>query len=192
MNLARSWPLALVAILGSTAAHADRYRLDPVHTQVLFFVDHLGYSKSEGEFRELEGSFVFDPANWPGSSVELRVRTASIDMGDADWEKHMRSRDFFAVDAFPEMTFRSREVAGFSDRKGRIYGDLTLLGVTRPVVVDFTFNKAAVHPKTGKYVAGFSGTTTLRRSEFGMSYGLPFIGDEVEIRLEVEGIREDG
>jgi len=191
MSRTRRWSLTIAALLMSAAAHADRYRIDPVHTQVLFFVDHLGYSKSEGEFRQFEGKFTFDPAQWADASVELRVHTASIDMGDAEWEKHMRSKDFFAAEAFPEMTFRSREVKQFSERQGRIYGDLTLLGVTQPVVIDVTFNKAAVHPKTGKHVAGFSGKTSLRRSDFGMNYGLPFIGDEVEIRLEVEGIRED-
>jgi polyisoprenoid-binding protein YceI len=133
---------------------------------------------------------VFDPADWASAAVEVTIPTATVDLDDEKWNEHMRSRDFFHVASYPEMRFRSARVLQTGERAGRVYGDLTLLGVTRPVVIDVTFNKAGVHPKTGAYVAGFSGRTTLRRSEYGMSYGLPFIGDEVEVRLEVEGIRE--
>jgi polyisoprenoid-binding protein YceI len=181
-----------VAVLLATSASADRYRFDKAHTQILFFVDHLGFSKSQGEFHDYDGHFVFDPEDWAKSAVDVRIRTASIDMDDEPWDKHMRSRDFFHVDAYPEMRYRSLEVAKLGESNGRAYGELTLLGVTRPVVLDVTFNKAGKHPKTGDYVAGFSARTTVKRSEFGMNYGLPFVGDEVEVRLEVEGIREGG
>ena len=169
---------------------ADRYRFDKIHTQVIFFVDHLGFSKSQGEFHDYDGTFVFDPADWPGSSVEVSIRTASLDMDDPEWDNHLRGKDFFDVGRFPDMRFRSTRVERTGEHEGRVEGELTLLGVTRPVTLDIRFNKAAVHPKTGQYVAGFSGHATVKRSDFGMTYGLPFVGDDVEVRLEVEGLRE--
>ena len=170
----------------------DSYDFDRAHTQILFFVDHLGFSTSQGEFLDYDGHFAFDPEDWSRSSVAIDIRTASVDMDDYDWDKHMRSKDFFHVDQYPVMSFRSTRVEQTGEKQGRILGDLTLLGVTRPVTLEFTFNKAGVHPISKAYVAGFSAKTAIRRSEFGMKYGLPMIGDHVDIRLEVEGLRRQG
>jgi len=170
---------------------ADQYGFDKVHTQILFFVDHLGFSRSVGEFHDYEGGFVFDPEDWAAGSVEVTIRTASIDLDDPEWETHLRSKDFFRVDEFPEMRFRSTSVEAVGERQARVHGDLTLLGVTRPVTLDVHFNKAGIHPKSKKYVAGFSARALVKRSEFGMDYAVPMVGDEVEVVLEVEGIRQE-
>ena len=182
--------LALLGFSGSAVSAMGHYGFDKAHTQILFFVDHLGFSKSQGEFRDFDGRFLFDPEDWSRSSVEVDIRTASVDMDDYEWDKHLRSKDFFDVGQYPIMSFRSTRVEQTGENQGRIFGKLTLLGVTRPVTLNFTFNKAGVHPMSKEYVAGFSATAVIRRSEFGMKYGLPMVGDQVDIRLEVEGLRK--
>lgn len=183
--------VALLLSLGiGSAQAADRYRFDTVHTQILFFVSHLGFSKSEGEFLDFDGSFTFDAANPADSTVEVIVQTASISMDDADWDAHMKNEDFFDVDKHPTMTFRSTHVETADGQTGKVHGELTLLGITRPLVLDVSFNRTGVHPFSKEFVAGFSGTAQLKRSDFGMRYGLPVLGDDVEIRLEIEGIRQ--
>ena len=182
----------VLTMLGAGSANAalERYTFDPVHTQVLFFVSHLGFSHSAGKFLAFDGGFSFDPDSWTTSSVDVGIRTASINMDDQKWEKHLRSPDFFDVEKYPIMRFKSTKVEQTGEHQALIHGDLTLLGVTRPVTLETTFNKAGVHPKNKNYVAGFSARTMVKRSEFGMKYGVPMLGDDVEVRLEVEGIRQ--
>ena len=186
------WALGwLAACFWLPAYSADQYAFDKVHTQVLFFVDHLGFSRSVGEFHDYEGGFVFDPEDWAVGSVDVSIRTASIDMDDAEWDKHLRSPDFFHVERFPDMRFKSTRVEAVGAKDAKVHGELTLLGVTRPVTLEVRFNKAGVHPKSKQYVAGFSARTLIKRSEFGMSYAVPMVGDDVEVVLEVEGIRQE-
>tara|TARA_B100001989_G_scaffold246381_2_gene217215 strand:+ start:779 stop:1402 length:624 start_codon:yes stop_codon:yes gene_type:complete len=193
--------LTIMAILcGATASPAfaedtktgpEHYEFDTVHTQIIFFVDHVGFSKSEGEFTDFGGHYILDRKNPENSSVEVTIDTASIDMDDEKWDAHMKNEDFFNVEKFPEMTFKSTGVNVTGDNTAEITGDLTLLGVTKPVTLNVTHNKSDKHPFSGKFVSGFSATANLKRSEFGMNYGLPAIGDDVEIRIEVEGIRKE-
>lgn len=185
--------IVLVASLNAFAAAqaTDTYAIDPVHTQVLFFVNHLGYSNSQGEFLKFDGSYRFHRADWGGASVNVTIDTASLSMNDDAWDKHLKSPDFFNVEKYPQMSFRSTKVEKIGDNTGRIDGELTLLGVTKPVTLDVRFNKAAEFPMNKKFKSGFSATTTIKRSEWGLSYGVPFgIGDDVDIRLEVEGFRQ--
>jgi polyisoprenoid-binding protein YceI len=176
--------------VGAPAGAAERYVLEKPHTQILFFVDHLGFSKSQGEFHDFDGEFTFDTEDWSNSAVEVTIRTHSVDMDDHAWDKHLRNEDFFHVNKYPTMTFRSTRVEQTGERTGQVHGELTLLGETRPVTLDFTFNKAGEHFISKQWIAGFSAHTTIKRSDFGMTYGLPAVGDEVAIRLEVEGIRQ--
>ena len=170
---------------------ADSYAFDKVHTQIMFSVSHLGFSFSTGSFTVFDGGFTFDEAKPESSTVNVTIDTDSITLHDDKWEEHMKSEDFFNVAAFPTMTFKSTLAEKTGDNTGRLTGDLTLLGVTKPVTLDVIFNKGAVHPYSKQYVAGFSATGALKRSDFGMVYGLPGIGDEVNITLEVEGIRNE-
>ncbi len=169
---------------------ADTYVFDTVHSQILFFADHLGFSKSQGEFLTFDGGFTFDEANPADATVKVAIQTASIDMDNQKWNDHMKNADFFDVEKFPTMTFTSTAVKPLENNRLEIVGDLTLLGVTRPVVLDTRLNKVGVHPRNGKTIAGFSATTTVKRSDFGMTYGVPAIGDDIEIRLEIEGVRQ--
>lgn len=179
-------------IIAATPAKAElhEYRFDKKHTQILFFVDHLGFSKSQGEFHEYDGTIQFDKDNPENSSVNVTIQTESIDMDDTEWDNHMKNEDFFHVEDYPTMTFESTDIEVTGENTGKITGDLTILDTTREVTLDTTFNKAGKHPYSGDYVAGFSAETQIKRSDFGMEYGLPGIGDTVNIRLEVEAIRK--
>lgn len=185
----------LLALLGfmvfTTPAQAqiERYEFDKAHTQILFFVDHLGFSTSQGEFHDYDGFFEFDRTKPENSKVEVTIQTASIDMDDEKWNNHMKNEDFFDVEKFPTMTFKSTDIDVTGENTAKITGDLTILETTKPVTLDVTFNKAGVHPFNQKYVAGFSSTSSLKRSDFGMTYGLPLIGDKVDLMIEVEGFR---
>jgi len=179
----------LLILFVSPNVLADDYKLEPVHTQILFFGDHLGFSKSQGEFLQFDGTFSFDPENPKASIVQVTIQTSSIDMDNQKWNDHMMNEDFFDVEKFPTMTFKSTHVENISENNMDIVGDLTMLDVTHHVTLKVTHNKSGVHPFSGKYIAGFSATTTIKRSMFGMTYGLPALGDDIEVRLEVEGIK---
>lgn len=172
-------------------AQIEKYNFDKAHTQILFFVNHLGFSMSQGEFLDYDGHFIFDRGEPSKSSVQVQIMTESIDMDDEKWDEHLKSADFFNVEKFPTMTFDSKNIEVTGDNTANITGDLTMLGVTKPVTLAVTYNKSGVHPFSGKYVSGFSATGTVKRSDFGMTYGLPGVADEVQLRLEVEGIRNE-
>ncbi len=174
-----------------SSANAANYALEPVHTQILFFCDHLGFSKSQGEFLKFKGHFSFYPYYPAASKALVSIYTTSIDMDNGKWNDHMRNKDFFDVEKFPSIEFNSTRVEVLSDKQANVHGELTMLGQTHPVILHVTHNKSAVHPFSDKYVAGFSASTTIKRSTFGMTYGLPALGDEIEIRLEIEGERID-
>lgn len=180
---------AFGAMIAPASAAVEKYEIEKPHTQILFFADHLGFSHSMGKFTDHEGTIQFDTENPANSSVEISIKTDSLTLNDEKWDAHLKNADFFDVEKFPEMTFKSTNIEVTGEKTAKITGDLTLLGVTKPVILDTTFNRAAKHSFSNKYVAGFSATTTIKRSEFGMNYGLPLIGDEAEIRLEVEAIR---
>ncbi len=182
--------LIVFSFMASPALAADRYTFDTAHTQILFFVSHLGFSQSQGEFLDYDGHFTFESDDWSNSEVNVDIKTASVDMDLADWDEHLRSEDFFHVTEYPTMSFTSREVEKTGEQTGTIHGDLTLLGTTQPVTLDVTFNKAGKHPISGKYVAGFSAETVIDRTAYGMDYGAGMIGNDVTVRLEVEGFRQ--
>ena len=181
-------PAVLAAtLLAATAARAEpaTYRIDPVHTQVLFFASHLGFSRSMGRFPDVAGTFTFDPDDLAAAQVDVTIDVASLYLGDDAWQKKMLSNEFFAAEKFPEATF-----VGTSFDGRVLKGDLTLRGVTKPVELKVRINRVGRHTYSFDYVAGFSATGRLRRSDFGMTRLLPAVGDEVELRLEIEGIRE--
>ncbi|MCB1681162.1 MAG: polyisoprenoid-binding protein [Rhodospirillales bacterium] len=170
-------------------AETEQYAFDKLHTQIIFFVSHLGYSHSEGKFLDFDGGFTFDRTDPSKSSVEVTINTAGLNMDDQKWDDHLKSADFFDVEKFPTMTFKSTNVEVTGDDTANITGDLTLLGVTKPVTLAVKHNKSGKHPFGDKYVSGFSATATIKRSDFGMKYGLPLLGDDVDIHIEVEGDR---
>ncbi|MDE1151696.1 MAG: YceI family protein [Micavibrio sp.] len=181
----------LPVVAQAAEAKPDRYIYDPVHTQIEFRADHLGFSHPTGRFLKFTGGFTFDPAAPESAEVHISIDPASLDMGSNDWQRAMTGSEFLDVAKYKEITFKSTKILRTGDKTGKMTGDLTIHGVTRPVTLDVTYNKSGTHPYNKNYLAGFSATATLKRSDYGMTFGLPGIGDVVEISLQVEGIRQD-
>ena|SRR5450432_2565953 len=183
--------LALFVLLaGAAPASASDYRFDPVHTQILFAVNHLGFSRPQGRLHVKSGFIHFDENAWPEAKVEAVIDTTSLDMGDAAWNAKLRSWEFFGAEKHPTAQFVSTGIEKTGERSGVVHGRLTLLGVTHPLDLEVTFNRAGMDSYSLHYTAGFSATATLKRSDFGMRKYLPDIGDEVTIHIEAEGLRD--
>jgi polyisoprenoid-binding protein YceI len=185
-------PLTLVvafisAFVLSTNAD-DTFKVDPVHSFVLFSVQHLGIANSYGRFNDISGTVVFDKDNPSKSSVELSVPVESLDTHNSIRERSLKSPDFFDTKQFPTMTFKSTKVEGSGDTL-KVAGDLTIHGVTKPLTVDF---KKGGEGKGvfGEMRGGGETRFTIKRSDFGMNFQQGAIGDEVTIILSVEGIKK--
>jgi polyisoprenoid-binding protein YceI len=172
------------------SAHAARveYVIDPVHTRVAFTAGHAGFSKAIGTFAGTTGTLAFDETNWPDSKVDVTIPLASLDLGEADWNKRVLGSMFFDADKRPTARFVSTTVVDIGGGKLRITGDLTLHGVTQSVVLDATFNAHKKHPLTFKRTAGFSAATTLSRKVFSLGAWPGVIDDRVEVMIEVEAM----
>jgi polyisoprenoid-binding protein YceI len=189
LHAMRPWILVLLLAGPAALARPADYQFDPVHSQVMFFADHLGFSHPMGRFGAPTGSFQFDPDDWASASVDATIEVASLDLGDAAWQRKMLSDEFFDAAAHPTMRFVSERIEPTGKDTLRIHGQLTLRGVTRPLTLETRVNRIGRHSFSMKYVAGFSATATLKRSDFGMTRLLAAVGDEVELRFEIEGIR---
>lgn len=170
------------------AAAAERWEFDRAHTQVLFTVSHLGFTELTGQFREVSGELILDSEDLSKSSVTARIDTASIDMNFERLETHLKNKDFFDVENHAEMLFTSTSVEKVADDRLTVHGDLSLLGKTQPVSLDVRINKLGNHPMSGKPYGGFTATTSIKRSDWGMSYGVPNVGDEIGIRINLEAM----
>jgi len=185
-------PLTLFATLISafvlSANAADTFKVDPVHSFVLFSVQHLGIANTYGRFNDISGMVVFDKDNPSKSSVELSVPVESLDTYNSIRERSLKSPDFFDAKQFPTMTFKSTKVEGSGDTF-KVSGDLTIHGVTKPLTVDF---KKGGEGKGvfGEMRGGGETHFTIRRSDFGMNFQQGAVGDEVNITLSLEGIKK--
>lgn len=178
-------------MMATAQAAPQSYEIEKPHTQIVFSVNHLGFSHSFGKFTDYSGTFVVDPDSVESSNVDVTINTASIDLDDQKWNDHLKNADFFNVEQFPTMTFKSTKVEKTGDKTANLTGDLTLLGVTKPVTLEVTLNGQGEHPFNKKQMIGFSAKGSLKRSDFGMGYGLPAVGDDITLMIEVEGIRQD-
>ncbi|HLI17827.1 MAG TPA: YceI family protein [Rhodanobacteraceae bacterium] len=178
--------LALLLIAGAASAHPLDYRIDTVHSQVLFSADHDGYSRPVGRLAIARGWVRFDPDDWSASKVVVDIDTGSVDLGDKGWNGAVTGRSFLDSAKFPLAHFESDKVTKTGDQTGVIDGRLTLRGVTLPVKVDFTVNRVGATLFGFETIAGFSGRATLDRTKFGMTAFPKAVGTEVTLRLEIE------
>jgi polyisoprenoid-binding protein YceI len=180
-------------------AQVENYVIDQYHTVPYFEVDHLGFATMRGRFDRATGKFSIDRGAKTGS-VELEIPTATVNSGDTDRgsrprtrDEHLKNADFFNVQEFPTMTFRSTRVLFKGDEPAGVEGNLTLLGVTRPVTLTFDRWKCGPDMRTqGKrYQCGGNATGSFKRSDFGMKFGLPAaVGDEVKLWMSFYGFRQ--
>jgi polyisoprenoid-binding protein YceI len=170
------------------------YTLDPTHSRIGFVARHAMVTKVRGSFNEVEGSGYFDAEDPTKSHLEVTIQAASIDTRNADRDGHLRSNDFFDMDTYPEIRFASTSVERSGDDEYRVTGDLTIKGVTKPVVVDFEYNGAAVDPFQNQRI-GFEGKTTINRKDWGVSWnaaletGGVLVSEKVTLEFEVSAIR---
>lgn len=185
----KSLGILLAALLATPVYAADSYTIDPTHTWPMFSVNHLGFSTQRGRFNKSSGKVTLDVAARKGS-IELVVETASIDMGFDKWDEHMKGQDFFRVIAFPTMRFVSDNITFDGDKPVAAEGELTLLGTTRPVTLAISNFNCGTHPMTRKPMCGADISTTIKRSEFGMTKFLGAVSDEVNIFSPVEAFKD--
>lgn len=168
-----------------------RYSLDPVHTRVLFAVEHAGFSSALGTVSGSTGTLVFDPDDWAASRLDVSVPLQRVDLGDAKWNQATLARNLLDGERFPDARFVSTSVEPYADNRAHVTGMLTLHGVSREVVLDVTLNALKRHPLPPfRRTAGFSATTTISRAAFGIDAWTSMIGDEVQLRIEAEAVRE--
>jgi len=179
------------ALLSAGQAMAADYVIDKEgqHAFVNFKISHLGYSWLYGTFKDFDGTFSFDAANPEASKVSVTLNTASVDSNHAERDKHLRSADFLNVSKHPKATFESTAVKSTGEGAADITGNLTLNGVTKPIVIAAEFVGEGTDP-WGGYRAGFSGSTTLKLKDFGITKDLGPASETVELILSVEGIRQ--
>ncbi|UPG89108.1 YceI family protein [Luteibacter aegosomaticola] len=175
--------------VGVAHATPQTYQLDHVHSSVVFNVDHNGFSRAFGRLRITDGTLVFDPDNWPASSVTATIDLASVDMGDADWDKAVRGSSLLDADRERTARFTSDSVEKRSDEEGVLHGKLTLRGVTLPLDIPFRVNRVGKTIYGLHTVAGFSANLVLDRTKFGMTSNTGSIGTQVSVWLEIEAIR---
>lgn len=185
--------LSLLAFAHPVQAEAQRFELDPVHTRVMFAVSHAGFSNAIGTVSGSTGELWFDAGDWSSARLSARVPIARVDLGDEKWNSATLARNLLDAQAHPEATFVSTRIEPRDATHATVHGQLTLRGVTREVALDVTLNAARRHPMPPfRRTVGFSATTTLRRSDFGISAWSSMIGDTVELRIEAEATRARG
>lgn len=168
------------------------WTFDPAHTLVEFSVKHMMFTTVKGRFTDFTGTLTVDEQNPANSTVDVTIDTASVDTRQEQRDAHLRSADFFDVETFPTISFRSTRVEPHGDDL-KVYGDLTIHGVTREVALDSTYNGRGVTP-WGNEIVSYSATTQINRKDYGLTYnaalesGGVLVGDAIKIAIEVEAV----
>lgn len=172
----------------------SKYQIDPSHSTASFSIKHMMIAKVHGAFQKMSGSLEYDAANPAKAQIDVTIEAASIDTREPKRDEHLRSADFFDVAKYPTITFKSTRVDG-SGGELRVHGDLTIHGVTKPVVLDVEGPSAEMKDPWGNLKIGASGTTKIKRKEFGLTWnaaleaGGVLVGDDVTITLEVQFVK---
>lgn len=181
----------LALTVSSSMISAAPYEIDRSHSEVGFAVKHLVISTVKGSFKDFSGEIDFDSKNLEKSKFTAKIKAASVFTNDEKRDEHLRNEDFFFTQKYPEILFKSTKVEGNKPEGFKVHGDLTMRGVTKPVVLDVTYNGEVKDP-WGNIKAGFTAVTKINRKDFGIvwnkaldSGGLT-VGDDVTIQLEIE------
>jgi polyisoprenoid-binding protein YceI len=202
LPLAGGWASGLAAAAQEKAAKVNYvpipggdYKIDPAHSTIGFAIRHLEINWVEGRFKDFAGTIRYDDADITKSSVQFTAKVESIDTGVEPRDKHLRTADFFEVEKYPEMTFKSTRVERKGKNGGVLHGDFTLKGVTRQVSLPFTIT-GAIKDARGSTRFGVSAKTVINRRDYGITWGKPLdgggldIGNEVTINLNLEALKE--
>lgn len=181
--------LAAAALaLATTVAFAAplTYRIDANHTDVIASWSHFGFSNPIAHFGKVDGFISYDPAKVGDSKVEVTIPLSGLNSHVEAFDEHLRSDDFFDAANHPNITFKSTSVKSAGKDKLAVTGDLTIKGITKPVVLDVTLNKAGEHPMKKVPAIGFDATATVKRSDFGVGAYAPMVSDEVTLKITTE------
>jgi polyisoprenoid-binding protein YceI len=175
-------------------ASEDEYIIDKSHFSIGFLVEHVGYAKTLGMFRDIDGSYIHDVKNKKINDINIVINTDSVFTNDEKRDEHLKSPDFLHVDKYPEMVFKATDIK-ISNNETIINGNLTLLGITKPLVLTGKINKIGKYPFGGiikPYVMGISAKGTIKRSDHAMMYAIKdnLVGDEIELIIEFEARRQ--
>ena len=163
-----------------------QFALDKNHAKIIFSISHFGFSTYYGLFNSFDAKLAFDPKAPTKSDVAVTVDMNGVDTTNPKLDAHLKSPDFFDVAKFPTATFKTTKVEVTGATTGKISGELTLHGVTKPVVLETSFNGGGVNPMSKAYVVGFNATATIKRSDWGISTFVPMVGDEVGLIISGE------
>ncbi len=178
---------AALALTSATALAAPvTYTLDAKHTMVLASWNHFGFSNPSANFGDAKGTLVYDAENPAKSSVEVTLPLSGLQTFVPALNEHLQAADFFDATQFPQATFKSTKVESTGQGTLKVTGDLTIKGITQPVVLDVRLNKAAEHPMGKVPTIGFDATATIKRSDFGLAKYAPMVSDEVQLRITTE------
>ena len=178
----------------TTANATGTYTIDPTHSRIGFVARHAMVTKVRGSFNEFEGSGRFDQETPSASSVELTIQATSVDTRNPDRDAHLRSNDFFDMEHYPTITFRSTAAEHVEGATYRLTGDLTIKGTTKPVSIDFDFEGAATDP-FGNQRIGFEGSTVINRKDWGVEWNAPLetggvlVGEKITLEFEISAVR---
>jgi polyisoprenoid-binding protein YceI len=186
--------IAMLATL-PVLAHADTWNIDPAHTNVEFSVRHMMISNVKGQFQKTSGTITTNGSDPASATIDATIDASSVDTRVERRDMHLKSPDFLDVAKYPTITFKSTKVEAAGPNKWKVTGDLTLHGVTKPVVLDVESSGAPVNVM-GNTRAGASATTQIKRSDFGLSWnkaleaGGVMVGDEVAITIDLEAVKK--
>ena len=180
--------LAISVALPIAAQAADSYTIDPLHTFPHFSISHLGFSTMQGRFDKTSGTATLDRAAKTGS-VEIAIESASVSTGFAKRDDHLKSPDFFNAAEFPNISYKSTAMHFKGDTPSSVDGNLTILGVTKPVTLTIDAFNCGTNPMSKKDECGAAASTQIKRSDFGIKFGLPAVGDDVKLVFEIEAIK---
>ena len=165
---------------------SGEYQLDPRHATVLFKVDHMGFSKFVGRFNRVAATLDFNADNIAASRLEAVIDVASVDVNNENFATTLRGSDWFDTAQFPQAVFKTERVENINGKSADFAGELTFLGVTKPVSLQVHFNGGATNMLTYKYTIGFAASSVFKRSDFGLDKYIPMVGDEIEIEVHAE------
>jgi polyisoprenoid-binding protein YceI len=182
---------AAVAALVSTAAFAQTYNIDPSHTYPSFEADHMGISVWRGKFNKTSGTVALDRAAKTGT-LDIAIDAASLDFGHAKMNEHAKGKDMFDVEKFPTITYKGKAIKFDGDKPVAVEGEMTMLGVTRPVNLTINKFKCIMHPMLKREVCGADASAEFKRTDFGLDYGVPMgFSPDVKLAIQVEAVKAD-
>ncbi|WP_297427761.1 YceI family protein [uncultured Acinetobacter sp.] len=178
--------LAVASVATLSMAKPMTYTIDPTHTATVFTWDHFGFSTPSGNFTDIQGKITVDNDKPEKSSVQVTIPLSSINTNVKVLDDHLLKADFFDAEKYPTITFKSTKVETRDKKNYKITGDLTIKGITKPVVLDAVLNKQAEHPMAKVPAIGFNATTSFDRSAFGVGAYVPNVGDKITVNITTE------